>query len=226
MAAQRGDYYKALERYEVLRQEAPGDPELLLEMAWVNYDQGDVRRALGLLLALDAPIYSDLIAPERFLLEALSLRRLCQFGPARRAATRLRAKHGNALSDIYAGVPLTRSNAIRAAASRRATVKTLAAFNEKVIREQRRLADLALSPALMSHLKAMYKRGAQEARRAFEASLSQEVDLLAGELLAAEEGVNLILHELSVGLLRGRNRSPGAPLMAAPKATTGDRRSC
>ena len=47
----------------------------------------------------------------------------------------------------------------------------------------------------------------------------------AGELLAAEEGVNLILHELSVGLLRGRNRSPGAPLMAAPQVTTGDRRS-
>ena len=104
-------------------------------------------------------------------------------------------------------------------------MKTLAAFNEKVIREQRRLADLGLSPALMSHLKAMYKRGTQEARRAFEASLSQEVDLLAGELLAAEEGVNLILHELGVGLLRGRSRSAGPPLYPAPVVTTGNRKA-
>ncbi|MEE2789314.1 MAG: tetratricopeptide repeat protein [Myxococcota bacterium] len=225
LSAKAGLFEDAIQRYEQLRQDAPGDPELLLEMAWVNYDRGDVRRALGLLLALDAPIYADLIAPERFLLEALALRRLCQFGPARRAATRLRAKHGNALADIYAGVSLTSSRAIRDAARRRTPMKTLSAFYTRVSREQKMLDDLGVSQPLLLHLKQMYTRGVQEAKRGFESALAVEVDILASELLAAEEGVNLILHELGVGLLRGRNRSPGAPLRPAPEVTTGDRRS-
>ena len=216
---------EALKRYELLREEAPGDPELLLEMAWVHYERGDVRRALGLLLALDAPIYSDLIAPDRFLLEALALRRLCQFGPARQAATRLRAKHGKALDDLYAGVQALNSNALRLAAQRRTALKTKSAFFKRIQREAKQLADFDFTPALANHLSAMYRRGRMEARRGLETSLTGEIDALAEELLAAEEGVNLILHELGVGLLRGRSRSAGPPLYPAPVVTTGNRKA-
>ncbi|MEE2758057.1 MAG: tetratricopeptide repeat protein [Myxococcota bacterium] len=215
----------ALERYELLRQEAPGDPELLLEMAWVHYERGDIRRALGLLLALDAPIYADLIAPDRFLLEGLALRRLCQFGPARQAATRLRAKHGKALDDLYSGVQAMNSKALRAAARRRTAVKTRSAFQRKVVSEDNRLRTLAFSPPLRAHLTAMYARGKREATRGLDEALVGEIDSLAEELLAAEEGVNLILHELGVGLLRGRERSPGPPLYPAPVVTTGGRKA-
>jgi hypothetical protein len=221
--AHLGAFEDALTRYELLRQEAPNDPELLFEMAWVHYDQGDIRRALGLLLALDAPIYSDLIAPDRFLLEALALRRLCQFGPARRAATRLKAKHGDALNELYEGVPLLRSKAMRAAARRRPAVRTQSAFYDRIRKESIALDSKGLSPALTSHLATLYDRGVQEARRGLEAKLSGEVDALADELLEAEEGVNLILHELGVGLLRGRERAPGPPLVPAPTVTASGR---
>ena len=218
-----GQFDEALKRYELLRQEAPGDPELLFEMAWVHYDQGDIRRSLGLLLALDAPVYSDLIAPDRFLLEALALRRLCQFGPARRAATRLRAKHGDALDELYQGVPLLKSKAMRAAARRRTAVKTQSAFYDRVLMEQRSIEDKGLSPELTQHLTTLYERGVQEAKRGLEARLAGEVDALAEELLEAEEGVNLLLHELGVGLLRGRERAPGPALVPAPEVTAGGR---
>jgi len=216
-------YGESLKRYELLRQAAPGDPELLLEMAWVHYDRGDIRRALGLLLALDAPIYSDLIAPGRFLLEALALRRLCQFGPARQAATRLRAKHGDALADLYAGVQLMKSKALRAAARRRTSVKTKSAFYDRVKLEQKMLRGIGFDKAVLAHLNALYERGIQEARRGLDAALTGQVDELSEELLAAEEGVNLILHELGVGLLRGRERAPGPPLHPAPVVTAGGR---
>ncbi|MCA9547068.1 MAG: hypothetical protein KC613_21850, partial [Myxococcales bacterium] len=120
-----GDFSSAIEHFRLLQAEAPGDPELLLEMAWAHYQAGDTRRTLGLLLALDAPIYSDLIAPDRFLLEALALRRLCQFSPARAAAVRLDEAHGAALRDLYAGVPALRSPSLRVAARRRPEVKPL-----------------------------------------------------------------------------------------------------
>jgi hypothetical protein len=221
----KDDHKEALTRYELLRQAAPGDPELLLEMAWVHYERGDIRRSLGLLLALDAPIYSDLIAPDRFLLEALALRRLCQFGPARQAAIRLRAKHGAALKDLYAGVQSMRSKALRAAARRRTSVKTRSAFYDRVKFEQKELKDIGFPPDIEAHLNSLYRRGVAEARRGLDAALTGEIDRLAEELLAAEEGVNLILHELGVSLLRGRSRSPGPPLHPAPVVSASGRKA-
>lgn len=106
----------AMEGYEEIRTVAPDDPQLLLEMAWTHYYRGESRRALGLLIALDAPAYRNLIAPERFVLEALALKRLCQFEPARKAAVRLQFRHGDVLEDLYNGVPLTQSKALRRAA--------------------------------------------------------------------------------------------------------------
>lgn len=211
LAMHRGDLDAALSAYGALRAESPDDAELLLEMAWLHYDRGDTRRALGLLLALDAPIYADLIAPERFLLEALALRRLCQFGPARRAAVRLRARHGDALEALYAGRPLVESSALRTAAALRSRVRPLSAFVARLEAEQGRLADLPITDEARRGLAEVYTRGLAEARLRLDAALAEEVDALAADLLAAEEGVRLILHELGVALLRGRHRPDGPP---------------
>ena len=223
LAMERRAWAEALPMYEALRELAPNDPELLLEMAWAHYHSGDTRRALGLLLALDAPVYHDLIAPDRFLLEALSLRRLCQFGPARRAAVRLRARHGDALDDLYAGVPLIESAALRGAARRRPDLRALSAFVDQVTTERAAARGLAgaLGPELGSWLAALYDRGVTEGERRLDAQLGGELDRLAEELLGAEEGVRLILHELGVALLRGRRRPKGPPEAPAPEIEAG-----
>lgn len=228
LAMEKGDYTEAIAHYEAVRRLAPGqraggDAELLLEMAWAHYHQGDARRALGLLLALDAPIYATLIAPERFLLEALALRRLCQFGPARQAAVRLRARHGEAINDLRRGVAPTASSAVRAAARGRQGLSALSTFVDRLEVEaaqvesnRRRLGD-----ALGDRLTRLYADGMADARRRLEAALGQEADALAAELLASEEDVGLILHELGVGLLRGRRRPPGPAEVAAYEASAG-----
>ncbi len=226
LAMDREAWADAIPMYEALRELAPDDPELLLEMAWAHYHVGDSRRALGLLLALDAPAYRGLIAPDRFLLEALALRRLCQFGPARRAAVRLRARHGDALQDLYAGVPLAESGALRRAARRRPELRAQTAFVDRVEAERALARDRAsaLGPGRGPGLSGLYDRGVTEARRQLDAALGTELDRLAEELLAAEEGVRLILHELGVGLLRGRRRPAGPPEPPAPEVAAGDDR--
>jgi tetratricopeptide (TPR) repeat protein len=213
-AYERGRYAQAIEHYEALREASPDDPELLLEMAWAHYRLGDVRRALGLLLALDAPAYDDLIAPERFLLESLCLRRLCQFELAERSAARLQRRHGDALADLYSGIAPARSEALRLAARRHSEVQLSARFTRALERQQHRLADLepALGRALHGALKALYARSLTEARRQEREAVGRVVDGLAEELLAAEEGTRIILHELSIGLLRGRKRPDGPPV--------------
>ncbi len=217
-------YDDALAAYERVRDLAPEDPSLLLEMAWTHYYRGDSRRALGLLLALDAPVYRDLIAPERFLLEAMCLRRLCQFNPARKAAVRLRHRYGAALDEIHAGVPLMESKPLRAAARRRPDVRGVAAFVARLRWERERVEDLEgdLGDKLTAALKTLYDRGLREAKRREERELTREVKTVAEDLLEAEEGVRLILHELSVAMLRGRRRPGGREAPPVELSTGGD----
>ncbi len=211
LAVHAGRFPEAIEHFRILQTEAPGDPELLLEMAWAHFRAGDTRRTLGLLLALDAPIYSDLIAPDRFLLEALALRRLCQFAPARAAAVRLDEAHGAALRDLSAGVSPLDSPPLVAAAARRPEVKPLSDFARQLRQEAAWVDGHAarMGAPLADHLKALYAEAQRETDRRLKARLLDSMDGLAEQLLAAEEGVGLVLHELGVALLRGRRRPVG-----------------
>ncbi|MEZ4466639.1 MAG: hypothetical protein R3F43_19875 [bacterium] len=189
-----------------------------------GFYRGDSRRTLGLLLALDAPVYQALIAPDRFVLEAMALRRLCQFGPARQAAVRLRARHGEALDALHGGIPPAASPAVRGAARLRPRVAPLADFTALLERESAQVDDLegGLGDALAERLRGLYADGLADARRRLEAALTTEADVVAAELLGAEENVDLILHELGVALLRGRLRPAGPAEPATPDAEGGD----
>ena len=208
-----GRFDRALSFYQDQRELAPYDPELLLEMAWTYYHLGDSRRALGLLVSLDAPIYQDLIAPQRFLLEALCLRRLCQFGPARNAAVRLQARYGDALEDLRGGTAPVDSKALRAAGRHRGLLKGATAHHDRLVVEQAAADDAEgrLGESLHGFLRELYASGLDNAERRVREVGSTELEELAAELLEAEEGVRLTLHELSVGILRGRSRPEGPP---------------
>jgi len=226
LAMEQRRFREAVERYEEVEDVATERPELLLEMAWAYYYLGDSRQALGRLIALDAPAYQGLIAPERFLLEAFCLRRLCQFEPARIAAVRLREAYGEALDDLHRGIlPLT-SGPLRDAAKQRGRARELALFVARLEREKRRVEEKAgdLGPALQEKLDAIYADGLFEGERRLEEALRIEVRELSDELVAAEDGVRLVLHELSVGLLRGRRRPPGPPEAPAPRIRADDDR--
>lgn len=223
LALETGDYESALSQYEAVRGDAADDPALVLEMAWATFRKGDDRRTLGLLLALDAPVYQDLIAPERFLLEAMALRRLCQFGPARYAAVRLESRHGDALADLHAGMPPTASAALRGAATRHPGVDPHTLFRLSLERERAALDQHKgpLGDALYRHLVDLYDRGLAEAQRREEAAIAAAVPEVANALLESEEGVRLIAHELSVALLRGRRRPDGPPTQPAAPIPVG-----
>jgi len=228
MAFEERRYEEAMSQYEQIRDLAPDDPEILLEMAWTYYYLGNSRLALGRLVALDAPIHSGYIAPERYALEAFCLRRICQFGAARHAAVRLWERHGDALEELLAGVPVNESEALRRAARRRQGVIATAQFNSQVRRERDLVRTRAgrLGEDLTERLMTIYDRGLAEARIREEIALEDETRALAAELLDAEEGVRLVVHELSVSMLRGRRRPVGAPERPAETVTArGDRAS-
>jgi len=216
----------AVTAYEEVRTLAPERPDLLLEMAWAHFYRGDSRRALGLLIALDAPTHQGLIAPERFLLEAFCLRRLCQLDPARTAANRLSHRYRAALDDIHQGVLPIFSRSIRQGAKRRGTARALWLFGRQLRREQGLTIEdeSQLGESLTAHLTALYTNGRSENDRRLEAELYHEANALATELIGAEDGVRLILHELSVQLLRGRRRPEGPDEVESLDVSAGTQR--
>lgn len=217
-------YGEAFERYERVRETAPERPELLLEMGWAAFYMGDSRRALGLLMALDAPVFSGLIAPERFLLEAFALRRLCQFEPARSAAVRLRARYGETLDALQAGKMPRELKSLRRATLRRPRLRSESRWISRMRGEKARIDALSEGRygLLRKRLLPVYDHALVQVQSATDARVSDEAGVLARELLDADEGVKLILHELSVQLLRGRIRPAGAPEKSYEAIKAGD----
>ncbi|MEM9068906.1 MAG: hypothetical protein AAGE52_10385 [Myxococcota bacterium] len=212
-------YLDAIRSYEVLQDIAPERPSLLLEMAWAHYYRGNYRRSLGLLVALDAPVYQGLIAPERYLLEAYNLRRLCQLEPARIAARRLRGRHRDALLDLQNGKPPVDSEWLRRAALQRVTVIENARLTRLTREEIERATEIAERAGdAGSSLATAYAWAGRRLERRLRNAVDREARTIASELVAADDGVRLILHELSVQLLRGRSRPSGPP----PRDRIGD----
>ncbi|MCC6619843.1 MAG: hypothetical protein IT385_01230 [Deltaproteobacteria bacterium] len=205
-----GRWDHALQRYDALRARAPSDATLLLEMAWTSFYRGDTRRALGLLVALDAPQFQGVIVPERYLLEAMCLRRLCQFEPARAAVGRLEARYAEAYAELASGLPLSEGPALGRAAERHATVRATSSLRASLEAERARIARMQeLEPELVKELDDTYRRGVEEIGRRERALLRGALEAVADQLLAAREAVSLVSHELAVALLRGRRRPEG-----------------
>lgn len=224
LAFEEQRFEDALVHFETLRERAPDDPEILLEMAWTHYYLGDSRKTLGLLIALDAPVHHDYISPERYLLEALALRRLCQFGAAREAATRLEQRYAESLEALRGGALPGDIAELRAGARLRGRSHENGRFLDQLAREKASLPSLRLEPGLLIYLSGLYARGVDEASRREEELIGRDLEDLTEELLASREGVRLIVHELGVSLLRGRRRPVGPVEQAAVTVPiTGDR---
>ncbi len=213
LAFEEQRYKDALVHFETLRKLAPNDPEILLEMAWTHYYLGDSRKTLGLLTALDAPVHRDYISPERYLLEALSLRRLCQFGAARKAAVKLEHRYAKSLKKISAGILPQNIPQLRTAAKLRSISYDNSTFLTQLKKESRLLSSFKddIGEGFHEFLSSLYERGISEATLKEEELIVRDLAQLTEELLSAREGVGLIIHELSVSLLRGRRRPAGAP---------------
>ena len=78
-----------------------------------------------------------------------------------------------------------------------------------------------LGENLTERLMTIYDRGLAEARIREQIVLEEESRNLAAELLDAEEGVRLVVHELSVSMLRGRRRPVGAAERPAETISAG-----
>jgi hypothetical protein len=178
--------------------------EVLLERAWSKYKAGDAHRAMGLLYALDAPVFRKLFAPEKYILRALIYRRFCHFRAAKIAARRFRLAYGKALRRIRAGKPLFKIRRVREPALRRGETRELFLFLRSLRREREGFQDQDWGgrTGLGAHLSRLYSQKIQQVKDGLRRSLDDTAAEVAEQMLMSEEQVHLLEYEVGQAIFQ------------------------
>jgi hypothetical protein len=189
--------------------------EILLERAWSKYKSGDPHRAMGLVYALDAPVYRTLFAPEKFLLRGLIYRRFCHFRSAKLAARQFRYVYGRSLRELREGKPESQIKTIREAAKRRVQSRKLYLFHRSLENEleastSSRYEDAWGPNGLQRSLVKLYRQKLKEVGTDLERSLEHSSREVAEEMLQAEEQVNLLEYEIGQAIFQRVGEAGGA----------------
>lgn len=191
------------------------DDSVIIEKSWDLVSNGNQQRALGLLIGLGAPAFRDLFAPERDLIRALALRRLCQYRAAHVTVRDFRARYGQVLRAIRAGVSIRDVPIVRKwSVAGDARLEELDRIRVELLAEQAVLPTVSDKP-LRAHLATIYGSAVAHAQLAVAPRLDHALERVADELLRVEEQMNLIDYEVGVGLFKSGDAAGTSTSMRA-----------
>jgi len=216
-----GEYDDAWTRYDALRSGEAPSADLLLEMAWTAWHLDRPGDVLGLVIALSAPSHRHRLLPERFTLRALVGRRLCQPAAVASARADFDAQLAPVLADVREGAAPWTVPALRTAALDRGRALAHAHRSDQLNTERAQLKTL-FGDELRAEVDGWYEMALELGSPRLERAVAAESELLLGELLAAEQGVQMLAHEQAVTQLRGRRRPSGLSELPAPPKRTAD----
>lgn len=206
-----GELRSSLERYESIPLPLEKKGPIFLERAWALYGLGDLSKALGLLAALEAPVFRDFDDPEKYTLRALMFRDVCHFEAAHRAVVEFRKEYGPAIRNIYARADLPTDETFRALALKNPDVAERAAFVDALVSERDALAGAPRAwrdEGLLDHLRTIYDLRTEEAKRKLDLALEASTEATGDLLLEAEEQMNILGYEIELARNRRAKTKP------------------
>jgi DNA-binding transcriptional ArsR family regulator len=206
---ERKSYDEAFSYYSQVRLPLVEQDLVLLERAWDRVGADDHQRALGMVVGLGAPIFRRLFAPERELIRALALRRLCQFRLAHIAVRDFHDRYGALVRKARDRSGLRDDATIVGWASWGTRLASFARMRTRVHTEIALIDDLS-SDALAKHLRSLYGARLAFIEANVRRGLGQAIERVVDELLRVNEQMDLIDYEIGAGLVK-----PGAKRGAA-----------
>jgi hypothetical protein len=206
-------YEDAWKVYSKVDSPLPLQDVVMIERAWDRVASGDQQRALGLIVGLGAPVFHAIFSPERYLIRALALRRLCQFRAAHLAVREYRSSYGPELEKIKARVSLKDDPTVRSwAIAEMPALRDYGRIHDLMIRERAALGSIGDKP-LRDHLDAIYATGIATTGRAIDRDLDGATERVADELLRIDEQMSLVDYEIGAGLFKSGQggKTAGAP---------------
>jgi hypothetical protein len=205
---ERGEYERAHQGYDSvdLPELDPGRGQLYLEKAWTFYRRGDASRAMGLLLALDAPSFRELFLPEKYILASLIYKDRCHYLPAKRAVRGYIRRFKRALTLIHERGNLKEDPRLfKAALEQDDRARRAEQFVDLLQRERDLIDQLASrfdKSGLTRALRQIYDRELAEATRQREVLLKSSLEAAADRLLRGEEQVRLLEYEIGLDFFK------------------------
>jgi len=201
--------------------------EVLLERAWLEYQLGDARRALGYLLALDAPGHRDRLLPDKYVLRALVYSQACHYAAARRAAQKLAADFADVTEALRRRSAPSDDPALGRVLAHEPEVEPLQALGERMQREAAAAAKLE-DDALAAWAKKRYQRPLADGARRLSLAREQALPALGRQLMDAMADLKVVEFELALKLhrrVRGDTVARSERLGAVPEIPIGGNRA-
>lgn len=210
---ERKSYDEAFSYYSQVKLPLVEQDLVLLERAWDRVGADDYQRALGMVVGLGAPIFRRVFAPERELIRALALRKLCQYRLAHLAVRDFHERYGALVHKARERSGLREDPSIvewaawgtRLAgfARMRTRLRTEAAWVSKV--SDSRLED---------HLAKLYGARLAFVEDNLRRGLPRAIERVVDELLRVNEQMDLIDYEIGAGLVKPGVRQGSAKVTA------------
>ena len=210
---ERKNYQEAFTYYSQVQLPLVEQDMVLLERAWDRIGAEDHQRALGMVVGLGAPIFRRLFAPERELIRALALRRLCQYRLAHNVVKEFHEHYGALVRKVRDRSGLRDDARIVEWASWGTRLAAFARMRTRLHTETALVAHVS-DDRLAEHLKTLYSTRTAFIEAGLHRGLGPAIERVVDELLRLDEQMNLIDYEISAGLVK-----PGVKRGAAAEVT-------
>jgi tetratricopeptide (TPR) repeat protein len=198
---ERKNYQEAFTYYSQVQLPLVEQDMVLLERAWDRIGAEDHQRALGMVVGLGAPIFRRVFAPERELIRALALRRLCQYRLAHQVVQEFHEHYGAILRKVRDRSGLRDDTRIVEWASWGTRLAAFARMRTRLHTEIA-LAGQISDDRLEDHLKTLYGARLAFIESGLHRGLGPAIERVVDELLRLDEQMNLIDYEISAGLVK------------------------
>jgi len=210
---ERKSYDEAFSYYSQVQLPLVEQDLVLLERAWDRVGAEDQQRALGMMVGLGAPIFRRVFAPERDLIRALALRRLCQYRLAHLAVRDFHDHYGTLVRKARDRSGLREDAQIVDWASWGTHLASFARMRTRLRTEDALIVQVSDS-RLEGHLKNLYGARLAFVEAHLRRGLGRAIDHVVDELLRVSEQMDLIDYEIAAGLVKPGTKQKAAKLTA------------
>jgi tetratricopeptide (TPR) repeat protein len=214
---ERKRYDEAFTYYAQVRLPLVEQDLVLLERAWDRVGADDQQRALGMVVGLGAPIFRRLFAPERELIRAQALRKLCQYRLAHMAVREFHDRYGALVRKARDRSGVQEDPSIVGWAAWGTRLAGFARMRTRLHTEATLVGKIS-DDELQDHLKALYAARLAFVEDNLRRGLKHAIEHVVDELLRVNEQMDLIDYEIGAGLVKPGAKQGAAQVTARPGA--------
>ena len=197
--------------YREIEQSILEQSRTLLELAWVEYREGNQEKAMGMLYAFEAPSFRHSFTPEYYILKSFIYKDVCHYQQALDVVADFRSRYGEALSHIYDRQSPLENHVLMFVLLGRPDIQRTYRFVTLLSKEKEMVSTLH-DTVLKTYLNRLYDLKIREVSTLLAAQVKDAYERLAADLLQYEEDTSLMAYEVALDMSqRVRERHGGKP---------------